>query len=91
MKLSYDSFIVNAKNRYRITSLFVDDKDKKELALKPAPWAPIMKRDFPEIKEFVRLLKAEKTIIGHPGCQHLYDRDVLYTDSTFLKFFFSSS
>ena len=68
-ELSYDKFNVNAKNIYRIFSIPVDSKDKKELAVTPAPWAPLMKKDYPEIKEYVRLLRDEKMVIGQKGEQ----------------------
>jgi putative ABC transport system permease protein len=86
-ELSYDKFNVNAKNIYRITSIFTDAKDKKELAVTPPPWAPSMKKDYPEIKEFVRLLKSEKTIVGRTGEQHFYEKDILFADSTFFNVF----
>src|SRR5260221_13816561 len=86
-ELSYDKFNVNAKNIYRITSLFAEEKDKKELAVTPAPWAPMMKKDYPEIKEFVRLLKREKAIVGRPNEQHFYKKDIIFADSTFFNVF----
>jgi len=86
-ELSFDKFNVNAKNIYRITSIFADEKDKKELAVTPAPWAPLMKKDYPEIKEFVRLLKSEKAIVGRSGEQHFYEKDILFADSTFFNVF----
>jgi len=86
-ELSYDKFNVNAKNIYRIFSIPVDSKDKKELAVTPAPWAPLMKKDYPEIKEYVRLLRDEKMVIGQPGEQHFYEKDIFYADSTFFNVF----
>src|SRR5882672_10010607 len=86
-ELSYDKFNFNAKNIYRITSIFADEKDKKELAVTPPPWAPLMKKDYPEIKEFVRLLKSEKTVVGRPDKQHFNEKDILFTDSTFFNVF----
>src|SRR5688572_8261400 len=86
-ELSFDKFNLNAKNIYRITSVFADEKDKKELAVTPAPWAPLMKKDYPEIKEFVRLLKSEKTGVGRPGEQVFYEKDILFADSTFFNVF----
>ncbi len=86
-ELSYDKFNVNAKNIYRIFSIPVDGKDKTELAVTPAPWAPLMKKDYPEIKEYVRLLRDEKMVIGQPGEQHFYEKDILYVDSTFFNVF----
>ena len=86
-ELSYDKFNVNAKNIYRIFSIPVEGKDKKELAVTPAPWAPLMKKDYPEIKEYVRLLRDEKMVIGQPGEQHFYEKDIFYVDSTFFNVF----
>ena len=34
-----------------------------ELAVTSAPWAPSMKKDYPEIKEYTRLLKDDKVLI----------------------------
>jgi len=86
-ELSYDKFNVNAKNIYRITSIFAEGKEKKELAVTPPPWAPLMKKDYPGIREYVRLLKSEKTIVGRPDEQHFYEKDILFADSTFFNVF----
>ena len=79
-ELSYDRFNVKARNIYRITSIHTDDKDRKELAVTPAPWAPLMKKDYPEIKEYVRLLRDGKMVIGQPGEQHFYEKDICNID-----------
>jgi putative ABC transport system permease protein len=46
-----------------------------------------MKKDFPEINNFVRILKSEKAVIGLPGLQKFYENDLLYADSTFFDVF----
>ena len=86
-ELSYDRFNKEAKNIYRITSDMPGPKGNNTLAVTPAPWAPLMKKDFPEIKEYVRLLKDEKVLIGQPGEQHFYETEMLYADSTFFNVF----
>ena len=86
-ELSYDKFNVKAKNIYRLTSEAEGPNGKTNLAVTPAPWAPLMKRDYAEIKNYTRLLKAEKTDVGQPGQQHFYETDLLYADSTFLDVF----
>src|SRR5829696_994016 len=63
-ELSYDRFHTKFKDIYRLTSEGKGINEKSTLAVTPAPWAPLMKKDFPEIKTYVRLLKDEKTIIG---------------------------
>src|SRR5689334_13454083 len=62
-ELSYDKFNQHAASIYRLTSE-METGNKANLAVTPAPWAPLMKKDFPEIKEYVRLLKDEKILIG---------------------------
>jgi len=86
-ELSYDKFNIQAKNIYRLTSVMRSTNGEGELAVTPAPWAPLMKKDFPEIKEYTRLLKDEKVLIGEPGQQHFYEQQMLYADSTFFNVF----
>lgn len=86
-ELSYDAFHKNAKNIYRITSEAEGPNGKTNLAVTPAPWAPLMKKDYAEIRNYTRLLKTEKTDVGQPGQQHFYESDLLYADSTFLDVF----
>src|SRR4030095_4860683 len=86
-ELSYDKFNAQAKNIYRVTSVMPSPTGSSELVVTPAPWAPLMKKDFPEIKEYTRLLKDEKVLIGQPGQQHFYETQMLYADSTFFNVF----
>jgi len=86
-ELRYDKFNDQARNIYRLTSMPNDGTNRKELAVTPAPWAPQMKKDYPEIKEYVRLLKEEKTSVGRPGEVHYNEKDILYADSSLFDVF----
>jgi len=86
-ELSYDRYNKQAKTIYRIISDSKSTNGMTSLAVTPAPWAPLMKKDFPEIKEYVRLLKDEKVLIGQTGEQHYYENKMLYADSTFFNVF----
>lgn len=86
-ELGYDKFNPNAELIYRVTSQSYGPNGKTDLAVTPAPWAPLMLKDYPEIKTYTRLLKAEKTDIGRPGLQHFYESDLLYADSTLFDVF----
>ncbi len=86
-ELSYDKFHGQAKNIYRLTSISEGPSGTSNLAVTPAPWAPIMKKDYPEIKNYVRIFKTEKTDIGEPGQQHYSESDLLFADSTFFEVF----
>src|SRR5690349_16335260 len=66
-ELGYDSFHQHASTIYRLTSEAEGPNGKTNLAVTPAPWAPLMKKDYPEISNYTRLLKAEKTDVGRPG------------------------
>ena len=86
-ELSYDKFNVHASNIYRITSESESTNGKTNLAVTPAPWAPLMKKDFPEIRNYVRVFKSEKSVIGQPNQQKFYENDLLFADSTFFDVF----
>lgn len=86
-EVSFDTFHKNAGRIYRITSVPQTGEEKKELAVTPAPWGPLMKKDYPEIKEFVRLLKDERTLAGEKGKSHSFVNEVLFVDSGFFKVF----
>ena len=86
-ELSYDKFNKHAKNIYRLTSLMQSAGGNTELVVTPAPWGPLMKKDFPEIKEYTRLLKDDKSVMGEPGQQHFYEEGLMYADSTFFDVF----
>jgi putative ABC transport system permease protein len=86
-ELSYDKFNIHSSNIYRITSESESTSGKTNLAVTPAPWAPLMKKDLPEINNYVRIFKAEKSIIGQPGQQKFYENDLLFVDSTFFDVF----
>ena len=86
-ELNYDTYNTHAATIYRLTSDLQSPSGKNSLAVTPAPWAPMMKKDFPEIKEYVRLLKDEKVLIGQKGEQQFYESQLLYADSTFFNVF----
>ena len=86
-ELSYDKFHSKANNIYRIISEEQAAADKKLLAVTPAPWAPLIKKDYPEVKEYVRLLKDEKVLVGEKGKEHSFLKTVLLVDSSFFNVF----
>ena len=86
-ELSYDKFNVHADNIYRVTSIADGPAGKTNLAVTPSPWAPLMKKDYPEIKKYVRILKDQKSLVGQPGREHSYEKNFLFCDSTFFEVF----
>lgn len=86
-ELSFDKFHAKAKNIYRITSTPQTGEQKKELAVTPAPWGPLMQKDYPEIKQFARLLKEQRTLAGEKGKEHSFVNNTLFADSSFFDVF----
>ena len=86
-ELSFDKFHKGARNIYRVTSIADAPDGKTSLAITPAPWAPLMKKDYPEIKNYLRILKDVKSLVGEPGKEHYYEKGLIFCDSTFLMFF----
>lgn len=86
-ELSYDKFNAHASAIFRIISEPAGSGERPTLAVTPAPWAPLLKKDYPAIENYVRLLKDEKNVVGQPGGQHYNEAELLYADSTFFDVF----
>jgi putative ABC transport system permease protein len=87
-ELSFDKFHKNAANIYRVTSIAEGGPSGKiNLAVTPAAWAPLIKKDYAEVKQVVRVLKDEKTLLGRTGKEHSFSKNLLLADSGFFKVF----
>ena len=84
---SYDKFNLHYNEIYRVTSIGKGPNGNSNLAVTPSAWAPHMKKEFPEIKEYVRLLKSDRTTISTPSKEHYDESDILFADSTFFNVF----
>ena len=86
-ELSYDKFNEHAVYIHRLTSVGDGPNGKVEMVVTPAPWTPLMKKDFPEIQQYVRVLKDEKSNVGEKSRTHFYETQLLYADSTLFDVF----
>ncbi|HEX4374758.1 MAG TPA: ABC transporter permease [Puia sp.] len=86
---SYDKQHDRANDIYRINTLWTVQNDKGNWATVTAPVAPAMKKDFPEVEQFAR-------IIPGVGMSHhllrykekaIYENDMVYADSTLFNIF----
>jgi putative ABC transport system permease protein len=86
---SYDKHHKNGKDIYRITTSLALRGDKHDNATCSPPIAPALRKDFPEVQQFTR-------VIGDFGkSQHLlrykeksfYEEDAVFADSTFFDVF----
>ena len=88
---SYDKHTKDANDIYRITTSLSLPGDVHNNSTSSPPIAPAMKNDFPEVKQFARIITTD--FLG--ARQHLltykeksfYEKDAAYVDSTFFDVF----
>jgi len=86
---NYDKHHKDAADIYRITALISTPGDKHNFPLSSPPIAPAMKRDFPEVLEFTRVVtdfNAGKHLLRYKE-KLIYEDKPVYVDSTFFDLF----
>jgi len=84
---SYDKHHKDAQDIYRVTSSLNLTGDKHKSACASPPIAPAIKRDFPEVVQYARLISSD--IIGNNNSmlkykdKTFYESGLVYVDSTF--------
>ncbi|MFQ5638923.1 MAG: ABC transporter permease [bacterium] len=63
-ELSYDRFHKNADRIYRVVQEFMDDGQPDHFAHTPAPLAPALMNDFPEIMNAVRFANRQRVLVS---------------------------
>jgi putative ABC transport system permease protein len=85
-ELNYDTAGANADRVYRVAlTLRAKDQPDKQFAVTAAPLAPVLVKDFPEIKEAVRF-ETYSALIGYKN-EHFFNDKFLFADSTFFDVF----
>ena len=88
---SYDRHHADVKDIYRVTTRY-DIKAKgtvENIATTAASTAPLLKKDFGEVAQFTRVLPfagIEQQLLRYKD-KTLYEKDVVYVDSTFFDVF----
>jgi putative ABC transport system permease protein len=88
---SYDKQHKNASNIYRINSDLELTGDKRHSATSSPPIAPTIKNDFPEVKNFTRVVNTD--MLGNREHllrykeQSFYEKTAMYVDSSFFDVF----
>jgi putative ABC transport system permease protein len=86
---SYDRHHVDAKDIYRVNRIDKGTEGVFNAAITAMPMGPLMKRDFPEVRQFARVIPfigVDKHLISH-GDKHLWIKDAYIVDSTFFDVF----
>src|SRR5215216_4050228 len=86
---SYDKHENNAADIYRITASLSLPGDKRNIPHSSPPIAPALKRDFPEVQQFTRVVtdfNAGKHLLRYKE-KLVYEDKPVYVDSTFFDVF----
>ena len=85
-ELNYDTAGVNADRVYRVAlTLQAKGQPDKQFALTAAPLAPVLVKDFPEIKSAVRFEQYAASV--NYKTEHFFSNKFLFADSTFFDVF----
>src|SRR5687768_9253916 len=92
-ELSYDKYHVNIDRLYQLGTIFQKETGEDFSTTNSSPIAPELKREFPEVKEFTRLMRLfqdDKTLFRidhetHP--KSIFEAGGYMADSTFFQLF----
>jgi len=85
-ELNYDRYHQKAVRIYRINS-YIQERDKNtNWTLTQFPLGPTLKKDFPEVEEYVRFVNRERTLFKKDN-NNFYETKIYYADSTLFKIF----
>ncbi len=86
-ELNYDRYNKKADRIYRIVS-YVQEPDKPAMkwAITQFPLSPVLKKDYPEVEESVRLVGNDRTMYKN-GELHFFEDKVFFADSNLFKVF----
>lgn len=85
-ELSYDGYNTNAERIYRVKTFFRFNGAENTVTYCPAPLAPALRSDCPEVESTVRFLDNGSSIIRY-GNNSFTEKRIIYADSTIFDIF----
>jgi len=85
-EISYDRYNEKADRIYRINNMVKFGGNENTYAASPAPAAPALKNDFPEIEQVVRLIKSGGIQV-RKGNQYIQEDHAVFADSSLFAVF----
>ncbi len=85
-EMSYDKYTENAGRIYRVDADIAFNGTQFSAATTPAPLAPFLLKDFPQIEQYVRLRNYGDIMIKK-GNQNIQNHHAVFADSTFFQVF----
>jgi len=86
-ELSYDRFNEKADRIFRINADIRFGGADLKLATTSDPMGPTLKKDYPQVEEFVRFYTASGSKQVKKGDQYIVEADVMHADSTLFNVF----
>jgi putative ABC transport system permease protein len=86
-ELSYDRFYKNANRIYRINSDIIFGGNKLHLAVASDPMGAALKKDYPQVEEFVRFYNSNGYKLVKKGNEYIRENNVVHADSTLFNVF----
>ena len=86
-ELSYDRFHEKAGRIYRVHSDIVFGGNKLHLAVASDPMGAALKKDYPQVDEFVRFYTSSGSKLIKKGDLYINENDVAHADSTLFNVF----
>ncbi len=86
-ELSYDRYHDKADRIYRLVDSFdVDNPRGRHYALSSAPFAPALKKEFPEVEDAVRLFSGRGRLVEY-GEKKYYEYGLFFSDPSLFRIF----
>jgi len=85
-ELSYDKYNAQSENIYRIDADIFFNGTQFTSAVSPAPLVPTLKKDYPQIVQYVRLRNFRDMLVKKDN-QNIQNHNAVFADSTFFQVF----
>lgn len=86
-ELSYDRYHPNADRIYRIVDDIESGGQTIQTAGSPLSWAPALKRDYPEVEQFVRMRGTASSWLFHRETTQFYEKKVVWAEDGLFDLF----
>lgn len=86
-ELSYDRHHENADRVYRLVDDIESGGQTIETAGTPPGWAPALKRDYPEVEQFVRMRGTQSAWLITRGESQFYEKKIIWAEPALFELF----
>lgn len=86
-ELSYDRYNLKANHIYRVNSDLLFGGNNLHLAVTPDPLGEILKKDYPQVEEYVRFYNSNGYRMVKKGNEYIREDNVVHADSTVFNVF----